>query len=288
MLAVEDLDLSALTKAVVQKRFPERLWQRDEIAKELVGSWLKARPEVARELALRRDTTEFDAARLGEDLSLWDHVGPLIEEIELSFPQQLPARNESERWRHQQIGRLSGAKDDDDSLSLEALSRCAWVYLRSPWADSPALECWLARQMIYAETFAFSRETGTPQHLKSKRAWWEFAKAAVKWGIGVLVALAIGEKYGGGVGVLAYLAWLTMVQVLGRDKLKGQMQIAKLFGSMQTAYKVAMRSTAYPLELERHLTIAEQDGAVWPEGLRPLLHKAMQRNPIAWAGRGAY
>ncbi len=113
-------------------------------------------------------------------------------------------------------------------------------------------------------------------------------KNTVKWLIGVFVAVAVGESHGAALGILTYVAWVTMIHLLARDGVKLKMQMHRVFLQMQTAYRVCMRSTTYPLEVERYVSLAEQEGAVCPEGLRPLLHKATQRSPISWIGRTAY
>lgn len=290
MLAELERDLEAVVYDAVRARYPERCYQRDQIAGELALSWLQARPNAVEhlELGLTYGAGEQDAKRLAEVSVLWDQVEEILTEIEMSFPSNLSVEQKAKAWRHQPSGRLVEKKDLDDSLSLEALSRSAWIYLRAKWADSPMLECWLVRQMIYAETFAFSREASVPLQVNSAAFWWTFAKNTVKWLIGVFVAFSVADVHGPALGVLTYLAWVCMVHLLGRDGLKLKMQLLKIHAQMHTAYRVAVRSTTYPIEVERHVALAEEQGAVWPEGLRPLLQKATDRRAVAWVQRTEY
>lgn len=277
------MDLESVIRAVIEKRYAERIYFRDRIATELALAWTKAHPGVAEHLTLTFAARQTDAENLAGLEMLWEQVDELLSELEFAFPSQPEPDKTAKMWFHQPATRLDGEKEPDDSLSLEALSRCASLYLRMKWADSPTFECWVVRQMIYAEAFAFSREMGVPVNAKGFGFWWDLAKATVKWFIGLFVAFSVGESYGAGLGVLTYVAWVYMIHAMARDKTKLKLQILKIFLAMQTTYRVALRGNTYPIEVERHIALAELEGAVWPEGLRPIVCKAMARNPVAWA-----
>jgi len=290
MLKDIERTLDVVVFDAVQVRYPDRAYHRDQIAGELALSWLRARPHASEhlDLGLTYGTGEEDAKKVAELPILWDQVEEILTEVEMSFPSGLTGEQKEKAWRHQPSGRLGEKKDQDESLSLEALSRSAWLYLRAKWADSPMLECWLVRQMIYAETFAFSREASVPLQVNSAAFWWTFAKNTVKWLIGVFVAFSVADVHGPALGVLTYLAWVCMVHLLARDTLKLKTQLLKTNAQMHTAYRVALRGTPYPVEIERHIALAEEEGAVWPEGLRPLLQKATKRSAAAWVQRTEY
>lgn len=283
MLAEMQMDLEAVIRSVIEKKYVERVYFRDRIATELALGWAKAHPGVAEHLTLTFAARQTDVETLAGLDALWEQVDELLSELEFAFPSQSEPDRKVKTWFHQPVTRLAGEKEQDDSLSLEALSRCASLYLRVKWADSPTLECWVVRQMIYAEVFAFSREMRVPTQAKGLAFWWDLAKAAMKWLIGVFVAFSVGDSYGAGLGVLTYVAWIYMIHAMERDKTKLKTQALKIFLAMQTTYRVALRANAYPIEVERHIALAELEGAVWPEGLRPLLHSAVTRDPIRWA-----
>lgn len=78
-----------------------------------------------------------------------------------------------------------------------------------------------------------------------------WAKAVVKWAVGVLVAVAIGEQHGFAAGVLTYVVWLTAVRFLANDLIKREGGIDKLYGAMVNAYNMTMRGAVCPAEVER-------------------------------------
>jgi len=281
MLTDVRLSLDSAVRGAVEARYSERQHQRNWIATELALSWATAHPALADGLELTVASREEDVRKLADLEMLWEEIEEILGKIDLAFPSYLTPEERVRRWAHQAVTRLGEKKDEDDSLSLDGLSRCAASYLRTKWADSPSLEVWLIRHMIYAETFAFSREANVPIQVKSAGFWWDFTKATVKWLIGVGVALSVGESNGAGLGILTYFAWVCMIRLIAQDTAKIKMQIFKVFGNMQTAYRVALRSQTYPIEVERHLALAEGEGAVWPEGLRPIVQRGLARG-TAW------
>lgn len=277
METAERVRLAAAIRNVVEQRYSERIGMRHEIACELAICWAEAFPHLMRcdENGQTRER-EIAATEL-----LWDQVDHMLGEVEYATSQHSISDPE-QTWRHAPVHRLDEKKDTDDSLALDALASTAASYVKATWAHSPSLERWLVRKMIYAEAVAFGNQVGLPIATKGLRPWWNVGTALAKWLVGVFVALAIAGPYGAASGLLAYVVWVCMLHVLARDGIKARLEVSHLFAHMRTVYSVSMRSHASPLEVERQMSLAESEGAVWPGGLRPILHKALSRNPLVW------
>jgi hypothetical protein len=177
---------------------------------------------------------------------------------------------------------LNGKKDVDDSASMEQLQNCAIKYCRADWANSPVLELWLVRQLIYAETYSFSREMGIPIQQKSLKFWWMWTKSLVKWSVGLVVAVSIGSNFGPAIGVATYVGWLAAIRYLAQDQIDQLNQLHETITSMRNAYIQSLRSPACPVEIESCLALAESHNVVWPAGMRGLVDAAVNRNRVLW------
>jgi hypothetical protein len=275
------LDLSLVLSAAAEHRFPERHQIRDRVAIELTESFVKAHPRTIERLDASSTDDEAVATSLASEDGFWRQIEELMEHADEAAP-QYPTGSLADRWKQRAIKNLDGPKLPDDSASLDLLSNCASEYCQSYWASSPTLELWLVRQMIYAETFALSREFDIPPHVKSFGYWWRGAKNAVRWLLGFGVGIGMADVYGPGAGLLSFASWLAITSYLARHQFQGLLERASAFLQMRNAYTVSMRNPACPVDIERALALAEDQRAVWPTGLRILVEKAMSRDRSMW------
>lgn len=275
-------EVRQIVQDALEIRYPERHYLRDQVLFELVTSQLAAEPEYLKGADLSWGQRDDQAKKIAADDVLWDYVKGIVELADTSLTRSPDDGQQLKRWFPPPPQRLDGKKDVDDSASLETLRDCAIMYSRAEWARSPALELWLVRQMIFAETFAFSREIGIPFQYKSFKFWWMWIKSLVKWAIGLAVAFSVGDTYGPAFGVFTYVAWLGIVRFLATDQLQGLQKVTETFMAMRNSYVLSLRTPPCPVEIEKSLSIAEEHSAVWPAGLRSLVERGLSRNREYW------
>ncbi|MDR6536979.1 hypothetical protein [Variovorax soli] len=271
-----------ILRQAVEERFPERQGSRDASAAELLSSLLRSRPELIKELDFDWKSRDATARQLAGDSWLWDTVEGVLERAQSALSHFGDDAKQMSRWALPLLQKLDGSKSIEEGAAMDQLSDCADVYVRSDWAESPTLELWLVRQMIFAETYAFGRQLGIPLQGRSAKFWWMWTKSTAKWVIGLAVAFAIGDAHGWAAGVMAYVAWLALIRYLASDQLKALVEPSETFALMRNAYVISLRSSPCPAEIERALSLAENKGAVWPAGLRALLERALARNKVIW------
>lgn len=281
---IDSFEVEMLTEEAAEIRFSKTHPERVRIASELAASLLAAYPEVLARLDLDGMEKRSSAAReLANDDFVWKPIERVLDGADRAFVRFPDDGTTYDRWRLLPASALDGKKDVDPSGEIDSLSECAINYLQANWASSLSLEQWLARRMIFAETFSLSREIGIPLHPKSVRVWWTWAKAVVKWLIGVAVAVAIGEAHGWPLGILAYVVWVALMQFLFQPRLQVLEKQTEVFARMRNCYVLASRQHPCPAELEDALRSAESKGAVWPEGLRALVERAQTRSAHTWS-----
>lgn len=285
-------EVRRLIKDAVEKRHPRRQSTRDMVFVELLLSLASDRPGLAGLLQRNLSAAPVDgaffpsntegAAALAADDSVWQEVEEILFEADYAVMRQPDDGRMLERWTCPPLSAIGAADSVDPSAQLGYLTDCAIAYVKAGWAKSPALELWLARQMIFAEASAFDREMGLASRSKGWRFWWNFSKGLAKWLIGTAAAISIAETYGPGLGLLGIAAWLAFVRYLAQDQIEGVKLMVSLSASMRTAYTLAIRNPACPAEVERAVLRAERIGVVWPAGLSALIGKARARNPAQW------
>ena len=277
-------ELSRVLKLAVEKKFSERQFYRDEVILELVTSLVIAFPEIlGGDVDLSWERSEEQAEKLASQDTLWDSVKAVLAHADFSVTRNTDDNLKIKRWSHQPPQSLGGKKDVDPSATMDELAQCTTTYINAEWAKSPTLELWLVRQMIFAETYAFSRETDTPLQHKSFKFLWILTISLVKWFVGLGVAFSVGESYGLAVGVLTYVVWLSVTRYLAQDQLDRQTRLEKTFDHMKTTYVLSLRSPACPVEIEKSMSLAENHHVLWPAGLRRLVEIGLARNRSVWA-----
>lgn len=275
-----DVDATLVLNECVAAKFPERQFCRDEVLRELLQASIKCEPELLNQLSFdwneRKGTVNF----ICENGRVWERVVSLIEELDSSVARYPDDGKSLERWNHQAISRLDEKKETDESASLEQLSKFCRFYRQNSWATSPALDIWLVRQMIFAETFALARELGLPP--STKMIAWTWGKAVIKWLIGLVVALIVGSEHGWPVGALVYIGWLSCIRYLASDKIDELKRQGTVFANMRNCYVLAMRRHPCPSEICDALHRAENNLAVWPDGLRALIEAQLRKSRVSW------
>jgi hypothetical protein len=282
---IESYVIAMLAEEAAEIRFSKRHPERDRMASELTMSLLAAFPKVLEPVELGDMEKRSSGAReLAQNEFIWKPIERVLDGADRAFERFPDDGKTYERWQMHSPSTLDGKKDVDLSGEMDSLSECAINYLQAEaWASSLSLEQWLVRRMIFAETFALSRELGIPLHPKSVRVWWTWAKSTVKWLIGVAVAVSIGEAHGWSLGVLAYAAWVALMQFLFQPHFHTLKRQTEVFTHMRNCYVLAIRRWPCPAELDDALRNAESKGAVWPEGLRSLVNRASTRNAHTWS-----
>lgn len=263
-------------------RFTERQHQRDSVVGDLIVSFVQAYPGSVPLTEMTWERREELASLLAKDDPLWRSVEDLLADGDAALTRYPDDGKTVTRWRHQAVQNLELKKDFDDSAPMDSLANCAGNYCKSIWAESHSLELWLVRQMAYAEAFAFARETGIPLQPKSAKFMWMWFKSLVKWAIGLFVAIGVGDAHGLPLGVLTYVVWLALTKYLAKEQLEDLVKRTEVFLALKNVYVLAMRSNPSPVEIERALLNAEAKGAVWPEGMRSVVEKALQRDRVLW------
>jgi len=136
--------------------------------------------------------------------------------------------------------------------------------------------------MLFAETYAFAREMGLPLPADASVSKWASLLSLVKWLVGAGVAVGIGYEHGLALGVLTYAAWAALTKYLSNPPVQRPGVTTKIYVKMRHAYTVALRAPACPVEIERAMSAAEAEGAVWPKGARALVERALGRNRFLW------
>lgn len=279
---IDSWELREIVQGAIKERFPDRQHFRDEAILELMISQLTAYPDFLDSMDASLAQRDEQAKKLAASNTLWEWIEEIIELADIALTRYPDDGQKIKRWSHQSPQKLDGKKDVDNSASLETLRDCATKYRMAEWARSPTLELWLVRQMIFAETFAFSREIGIPLQYRSFKFWWMWTKSLVKWAIGLGVAISIAETHGPAVGVLTYVAWLSLIKYLAKDQLDGLLKLTETFMFMRNCYVLSLRDPACPIEIEKSLSLAEGHGTVWPAGLRGLVEQGISRNRTTW------
>ncbi|MCP5263649.1 MAG: hypothetical protein H6929_20050 [Rhodoferax sp.] len=290
-----DEETEYLLSAAVRLKFPDRHSIRDQVATELAISLVSARPKAFDGIESATDNldhvekmdatdqTDAQVSWLVARDGLWRPITAILDLADAAVTRYPDDGKMIDRWDHLPVATLDGKKESDQGASTDELAQCAATYLGTVWARSPTLELWLARKMIFSEAHAFSSAAGIPLHLKSYKFWWTWGKSLAKWLIGLFVAFNVGDQHGLPVGILTYVVWLCLVRYLAQDFLRGLQKVTELFASMRSTYLISLRAIPCPAEIEQALIRAEGLGAIWPSGLRPLVARAMLRNPIGWA-----
>lgn len=281
-LEIDSWELREIVQGAIEEKFPDRQHFRDRAIWELMISQLTAFPDFLESIDASMDQHDEHAKKLAASNVLWSYIERIIRLADTALTRYPDDGQTIKRWNHQAPQQFDRKQDVDNSADLETLRDCAIEYGKAEWAQSPTLELWLVRQMIFAETFAFSRETGIPLQFKSFKFWWMWSKSLVKWSIGLGVSISIGNAYGPAVGVLAFVTWLSLIKYLAKDQLDGRLKITETFIHMRSCYVLSLREPACPIEIEKSLSLAEGRGAVWPAGLRGLVERGISRNRTAW------
>ncbi|MBC7619255.1 MAG: hypothetical protein H7293_09780 [Candidatus Saccharibacteria bacterium] len=266
----------------VEMRYEDRQHYRDAILLELIVSQEAAFPKVLETLDLTWEKLDEQAKHVASDDDLWQVVEHLLDHADFSVTRNPDDGKMLKRWAHQPPQTLDGKKDVDESADMENLAICAENYLKAGWAKSPTFELWLVRKMIYSETFALSREIGVPLRQRSGKFWWMWAKSTVMWAIGLAVSISIGDSHGVAAGVLTYVIWISLTKYLASAQIDTLKSNTRTFLQMRTAYVVALRTLACPVEIEKALSVAESHETIWPTGLRALVERAISRNREIW------
>lgn len=268
--------------AAIEFRYLERQQTRDSVLYELTISLLKNRPWLIQGLEFSWESYEIAAKAIAGNEKIWEAIDDLVGRADSSLSRLPDDGKNLSRWRCPPVQTLSGKRDAEHGANMEALSDCSYAYLGSGWAHSPTLELWLTRQMIFAESFAFSRQVGIPLIPYSSKFWWLWTKNSIKWVIGLLVAIAIGTDHGTAIGVFAYVVWLALVRYLADDQVSAFAKIERTASAMRQAYMVAGRAKPSPIEIRNALLRAEETMAIWPEGVWSLVERTISRSRVEW------
>ncbi len=281
-------EIRELLVHAIELKFPERHYCRDKALLELAISQVTAYPEFIGKYLdrpwsnLSSEERVEQARLLAAESYFWQDVGEVIGEADDAVTRNPDDGRMIQRWDHQPPHVLGGKTEVDNSASMDALSRCVTSYRRNTWATSPTLELWMVRQLIFAETFALGREMGLPIQFKSYKFWWIWTKSLVKWGIGLGVAFSIGDAHGAAIGVLTYVAWVSLTRYLAQDQIDRLTKQEETFNAMRVAYVLSLRTPACPVEIEKGISQAEAQRAIWPAGLRSLVEMGVSRNRAFW------
>jgi len=266
----------------VEQRFSQRNFLRDKVLVELASSFFTAYPRLSQEYDWSYKSWAATSEQLARADDFWTRIESIVEAADYSVSRLPDDGDTLVRWTPPAPAIVELKSGDDPSANMDALSGCVSLYSSITWALSPTFELWVTQQMIFAETYAFARETGLPLTLRSARYRWTIAKNIAVALIGVAAALEIGSRYGWGVGVLAFMVWAAARTYLIQVGLQSLMHSTKLLADMKTSYVLTTRRQPCPAEIESAMTRAEQSGAVWPEGTRRILERALARNRSAW------
>lgn len=264
----------------VENRFPERQVYRDEILRELLAASIKCDSYFLAKLSFAWRDKQEALKQIADDEGVWARVDDLMEGLSYTVMRYPDDGKALGRWNFQPTNKLDHRQETDESASLQELSNCCRAYQQSWWANSPILEIWLMRQMIFAETYSLGRELGIPP--SKKMLAWMWGKSLAKWLIGLGAAVAIGSAHGAAFGIFVYAVWLCLARYLANDKVTELTTRINLFSSMRACYVLALRSQPCPAELSDALSRAENVMAVWPDGLRSLVETQLQKNRARW------
>lgn len=274
---------SLVIQDAVELRYLERqLWRDRALTGMLAGELARDSTKLS-SLKFDWDSREATSKRLATDDALWSGIEDLLLYADSAVRFDSPTKPLS-GWALNAASELDGKKDGQPGPSVSELSDCARIYARRPWLWDASFDLWLVRKMLFAEAYALSVEVGHPMTVKSSRFWWLWAKGALKWLVGLYVALTIGNQLGAAFGVGAYVLWLCCIKFLDNDQVASLSRISSVLGLMRNCYVLALREDPCPAELADAMARSENMLAVWPEGTRSILERSLARNRASWFG----
>lgn len=274
-------DGEMIIRSCVERRFPVRHHYKDQILCELVASSIVQHPDLLTPLSFEWRSKEADIEAICAHHFVWARVEKLIDQLNWAIASNLDEAQALRRWNMQPTSKLDQSKEVDESANLDELSSAYRDYRQGGWAESPSLEIWLVQKMIFAEVFAYAREVGIPP--SKTMITWTWGKSLIKWGIGVAVAVSVGEQHGAALGILVYVLWLCALRFFANDYIEQLTKKSSAFAAMRHCYVLAIRTSPCPAEISDALIRAENVLAVWPEELRSLVERQLVKRRDLWA-----
>lgn len=269
-------DSSRITDDIIDKKYPGAASTRRLVASELASSFLT----FYRTLEVGKDFSDDELQSMREaienDVALWRQLDEMLSMADdcVSATQA----NEYAGWRLRPAHSIGSTKQELPPPNAEAAGQLAHHYTTSPWAQSPALELWLARMLAFAEVDALARQVAPS--LKPTKL--DLLIAIGLYAVAIAASIEVGDRYGGGLGITAFAIWMGLFRFKEVVKLKSQAPIVQVAEALRSTYNILLRNPPSPAEVARALEQAETLNAVWPHGLWTLIEKALARHRTRW------
>lgn len=269
-------DSGRIINDIVEERYPSAVRTRRLVACELSLSFLA----FYRDLEIGKSLLDSEITTLREaiksDSALWHQIDEF-----LSMADGCVHATSVDDFSGWQLRPAHSVGDSTQTLpppNMEAAGELAHYYANSLWAQSPALELWLARMLTFAEVDALVRQVA-PSLKPSKL---DLVIAIGLYVIAVIASIEVAERYGGGMGITVFAIWMGLFRFKETVKLKAQARIAQVAEALRSTYNILLRNPPSPAEVARALEQAEALNAVWPHGLWTLIEKALARDRTRW------
>jgi hypothetical protein len=269
-------DIGRITEDIIDKRYPCTVRTRRIVATELASSFLAFYRTHQSGKDFSDDAHKSLREAIENDAALWLQMDEILSMAD-DCVDATPA-NEYVGWRLRQSHSVGNLKQELSAPNAEAAGQLAHHYTNSPWAQSPALELWLARMLTFAEVDAFARQVA--QSLKPSKL-----DLSISIGLYVVASVAsieVGERYGGGMGLTVFAIWIGLFRFKEVVKLRAHAPILQAAEALRSTYNILLRNPPSPAEVARALEQAETLNAVWPHGLWTLIEKALGRDRTRW------
>lgn len=261
------------------KRYEDHTAVRSRIARELAHDHFSKLEHFPRQLNF--EDVELSSSWVAREDVLWDPVERLLatfDDAVTRFPDDGKA---TERWNAPSIALLQPCAPTGTRGDMDALSMATDSYISSGLA-SAAGELWLARQLAFAEVHAFGLVIGAPATKLGGADYYRWAKAVISTLVSAGISLSIGDRFGGGAALFAFVILFTAQTLRYRAKYTELVSMYRTFLEMKEVYKLLLRMNPCPAEVLSSAERAARHSAVWPSGFRALLELAVGRSRVKW------
>jgi len=269
-------DSARIINDIVEEKYPSSVRTRRLVASELSLSFLA----FYRELEIGKSLLDTEIHPLREaiknDSAMWHQIDEFLSMADECV--NATSADDYSGWQLRPAHSVGGSTQELPLPNAEAAGQLAHHYVNSLWAQSPALELWLARMLTFAEVDALVRQVA-PSLKPSKL---DLLIAIGLYVVAVVASIEVAERYGGGMGITVFAIWMGLFRFKETVKLKAQAPVVQVAEALRSTYKILLRNPPSPAEVARALEQAETLNAVWPHGLWTLIEKALARDRIRW------
>ena len=280
---MDDLPLGAseTIRLAVEKIYPGENSTRAKVAREMLTSIAeKCIRDKERMFPFGHDNEEV--AETLHNAYTWEQARQLITEVDEAIYGRKDWGIDQGQWSIPEESTIRSEKIFSSCFDMPKLSRVAIEYVEKYQDYSHTLEIFLTAALMHAEAYSTANHPVIQSANEDKQPKLVTAWRLIVWAIAITTSISASSEFGATIGTLVFSAWCFLIARPGMEMSAGRHRISIMLGSMRAACRVARRRPPCPAEVEDFLKTAEHHGAIWPEGLRPLVASARRRDPVRW------